>query len=31
VLGWEPRIGFEAMVREMVEADLHRLSGHSEG
>jgi GDPmannose 4,6-dehydratase len=29
VLGWEPRVPFEAMVREMVEADLHRLSGQS--
>jgi GDPmannose 4,6-dehydratase len=25
VLGWEPRIGFDALVREMVEADLERL------
>jgi GDPmannose 4,6-dehydratase len=26
VLGWEPRIGFEDLVREMVEADLAALS-----
>jgi GDPmannose 4,6-dehydratase len=25
VLGWEPRIGFEAMVAEMVDADLRAL------
>ncbi len=25
-LGWEPRIGFEELVREMVDADLERLS-----
>lgn len=27
VLGWEPRIGFDALVREMVEADLAALRG----
>ena len=25
-LGWEPKIPFEALVREMVDADLARLS-----
>jgi GDPmannose 4,6-dehydratase len=25
-LGWEPTIAFEDMIREMVEADLRRLS-----
>jgi GDP-D-mannose dehydratase len=25
VLGWEPRIGFEAMVAEMVDADMSAL------
>jgi GDPmannose 4,6-dehydratase len=25
VLGWEPRIGFEAMIAEMVDADLAAL------
>ncbi|HEV2814888.1 MAG TPA: GDP-mannose 4,6-dehydratase [Solirubrobacteraceae bacterium] len=29
VLGWEPEISFAALVREMVEADVHRLSGQS--
>jgi GDPmannose 4,6-dehydratase len=31
VLGWEPEVGFEAMVAEMVEADVRRLSGQSGG
>ena len=26
-LGWEPEISFEAMITEMVEADLAELSG----
>lgn len=26
VLGWEPTVSLEEMVREMVDADLHRLS-----
>ena len=26
VLGWEPRVGFEELVREMVEADVDRLT-----
>ena len=26
VLGWEPRVGFEALVAMMVDADLKRLS-----
>ena len=26
-LGWEPRVGFEELVRMMVEADLERLRG----
>jgi GDPmannose 4,6-dehydratase len=26
-LGWQPTIGFEDLVKEMVEADLRRLSG----
>jgi len=25
-LGWEPRIGFEEMIKDMVQADLERLS-----
>ena len=25
-LGWEPRVGFEDLVRLMVDADLERLS-----
>ncbi len=29
VLGWEPRVSFEALVREMVGADLDRLSGQT--
>ncbi len=28
VLGWEQRIGFDELVREMVEADLKRYSRH---
>ncbi|ACL58116.1 GDP-mannose 4,6-dehydratase [Methylobacterium nodulans] len=34
VLGWEPTVSLEEMVREMVDADLHRLSrgaGHVVG
>lgn len=27
LLGWQPRIGFRALVQEMVEADLKRLGG----
>lgn len=31
ILGWEPKISFEDMVRMMVESDLHRVrSGESE-
>ena len=26
-LGWEPKVGFEDLVREMVDADLARLQG----
>ena len=26
-LGWEPKVGFEELVREMVDADLARLQG----
>ncbi|MGD0122831.1 MAG: GDP-mannose 4,6-dehydratase [Candidatus Limnocylindrales bacterium] len=28
-LGWEPKIGFEELVRMMVDADVARLKGHS--
>ncbi len=28
-LGWEPRLGFEELVRTMVDADILRLKGHS--
>jgi len=28
-LGWEPSIGFEELVRMMVDADVARLKGHS--
>lgn len=31
VLGWEPHVPFDALVREMVEADLARLSGQTAG
>jgi GDPmannose 4,6-dehydratase len=31
VLGWEPEIGFEAIIAEMVQADVRRLSGQPEG
>jgi GDPmannose 4,6-dehydratase len=27
VLGWEPEVTFEALVRMMVDADLQRLQG----
>jgi len=30
-LGWEPEISLEAMVAEMVEADLRRLGGQASG
>jgi len=29
VLGWEPRVGFEDLVRMMVDADLARLQGRA--
>jgi GDPmannose 4,6-dehydratase len=28
-LGWEPTVGFEELVRMMVESDIARLQGHS--
>jgi GDPmannose 4,6-dehydratase len=28
-LGWEPKVGFEELVRMMVDADVARLKGHS--
>jgi GDPmannose 4,6-dehydratase len=28
VLGWEPRVSFEALVKMMVDADLSRHSGN---
>ena len=28
-LGWEPRISLDALIREMVDADLERIVGHS--
>jgi GDPmannose 4,6-dehydratase len=28
-LGWEPRVGFEELIRMMVDADVARLAGHS--
>jgi GDPmannose 4,6-dehydratase len=31
VLGWRPEIGFEELVREMVEADRRALAGRREG
>jgi GDPmannose 4,6-dehydratase len=27
LLGWQPKVGFEALVRLMVEADIHALQG----
>jgi GDPmannose 4,6-dehydratase len=30
-LGWEPRVPFDTLVREMVAADVGRLSGQSSG
>ena len=31
VLGWEPKIGFEDMVREMVRSDLAAIGGEADG
>ena len=31
VLGWEPKIGFEEMVREMVRSDLAAIGGEADG
>jgi GDPmannose 4,6-dehydratase len=28
-LGWEPTVGFEELVKMMVDADVARLTGHS--
>jgi len=28
-LGWEPKVGFEELVRMMVDSDISRLQGHS--
>ena len=31
ILGWEPKIGFEDMVREMVRSDLAAIGGEGDG